>query len=196
MIRFSKTAGLFAMAVATVMTASLAVNDAALAAGGVATPDVVVPSQPAPVPVPVPTYGPDGCYRVNQPLYGPYYMSFCIQGRNGSYQVTGGGIDCRGSLRVTNTGPREARIRLRTSHCGRGVDWSADSLYCQFGGVAGFIERPQGGAGGLSGPNVVVPSQPAPAPVPVPGYITQLRCNYQPSVAGYPAVSISADRYR
>lgn len=194
MTRFSQAARRFVVAVAAVSATGLAVTDVAFAQG-MDAPSVVVPSQPGPLPAPVPTYGPDGCFRVNQALYGPYHMTFCIQGRSGSYQVTGAGLNCRGSLR-TYPGGHEVRITLRRSHCGNGMDWTADTMYCQIGGPGGYLDRPNaGGGGGLDRPSVVVPT-PGPRPAPVPSYATQLQCSYQPAVGGYPSVTFVADRYR
>ena len=38
-----------------------------------------------------------GCYQVQQRLYGPYRMTFCLEQR-GTYTVRGGGVRCDGRL--------------------------------------------------------------------------------------------------
>ncbi len=83
-----------------------------------------------------------GCYSIDQRLYGPYRMNFCLQQR-GTYTVRGGGIACNGRL-DWDAGGRTINIDLRRSSCGNGVAWSSDSMECQgnqiFGnGVAGAI---------------------------------------------------------
>ena len=50
-----------------------------------------------------------GCYRVQGPLYGPYRMTFCL-GAGDSYQVTGGGLNCRAGLDWHRTGHGRVEI--------------------------------------------------------------------------------------
>ena len=116
-----------------------------------------------------------GCYQVAERLYGPYSMSFCLSGR-GSYKVTGGGLDCNGSL-SWNTSGRNININLRRSTCGRGKAWSADSMSCTFVGFLGAVL-----------PKVVVPDRPG-----LPGF-GDLRCTYKPAVSSYRPVQIRARR--
>jgi hypothetical protein len=116
-----------------------------------------------------------GCYQVAERMYGPYSMSFCLSGR-GSYKVTGGGLNCNGSL-SWNTSGRNVSIKLRRSTCGRGQAWSADSMSCT---VVGFF--------GAVLPRVVVPDRPG-----IPGF-GDLNCTYTPSVKGYKPTRIRARR--
>ena len=116
-----------------------------------------------------------GCYNVAERLYGPHSMSFCLTGR-GSYKVTGGGLNCNGSL-SWNTSGRNININLRRSTCGRGKAWSADSMSCTFVGFLGAVL-----------PKVVVPDRPG-----LPGF-GDLRCTYRPVVAGYRPMQIRARR--
>jgi hypothetical protein len=137
----------------------------------------------------------EGCYRVNQNLYGPYRMSFCLN-RNGggSYQVTGGGLNCNGRLSWRDWAG-DARIRLQYSWCGRATGWTADTLVCsmertqwppyQPGPVWPF-NQPQGGQ--WNQPQIAVP---VPAPQPTAG---NLRCSYYPAVRGYQPISVTAQR--
>ena len=178
----SKLAGRLAFAVVMAAVGALATGDAF--AAGVSGPSVAVPAPPG---GPGGYSSPAGCYRVDQALYGPYYMSFCINGHSGTYRVRGGGLDCRGSLRA-NYDTFQVNISLHDTRCGRGMAWTADTLSCQMTGPAGdFLNAPSG----LNAPSVAVP-----APPPTPHYSAPaaLRCNYQPAVAGYPAMTIIAQR--
>lgn len=113
-----------------------------------------------------------GCYNVQQRLYGPYRMEFCLE-RRGSYTVTGNRVNCDGRLDWSVSG-RDINIDLRKTSCGRGVAWSADSMTCRSAGIlAGLLAR------------VIVPD------VPVLG---TLRCTYYPSERGYDDMTITARR--
>lgn len=143
------------------------------------------------VPAPGGGGGVAGCYRVAHTIYGPYNFSFCLNGRGGgSYKVTGGGLNCNGGLDWYSAGGGRTEIDLYRTSCGRGTDWTGDSLTCrpllQGGNVAGAI----GGAiaGAISGGFGV----PAPA-VPAPGFAT-LGCTYKPVAGGYSPISVTANR--
>lgn len=119
-----------------------------------------------------------GCYAINQNLYGPYRMSFCLNRYGtGSYQVTGGGLNCNGQIgwRERNG---EARIDLRYSWCGQGTGWSADSMVC-----SPMQQQP---VQQWSQPNARIA---VPAPV-----SNELRCAYYPAVRGYDPVSVIAEK--
>lgn len=140
------------------------------------------------VPAPGGGGGLAGCYRVSHTIYGPYNFSFCLnRGGRGTYKVTGGGLNCNGGLDWYSQGSR-TEIDLYRSSCGRGTDWTGDSLTCrpllQGGGISGAI----GGAiaGAISGGLGV----PAPS---VPGFST-LGCTYKPVAGGYSPVSVTANR--
>lgn len=107
------------------------------------------------------------CYQVTERLYGPYSMSFCLNGRN-SYKVKGGGLSCNGTLSSTISG-HTINIRLARSSCGHGRAWSADSMSCSSVGVLGTL--------------------------PLPG-LGDLKCTYTPAVAGFKPVPIRAYRIR
>src|SRR5215207_1993746 len=74
-------------------------------------------AQPQPnIAVPTPTpgygYGFEGCYMISQPLYGNYYMSFCLQSfGNGNYGVTGD-ASCSG-LVTWNQYQAQANIEIQ-----------------------------------------------------------------------------------
>ena len=113
-----------------------------------------------------------GCYRVQQRLYGPYKMEFCLQ-RRGNYTIIGGGVTCNGQLDWRVRG-RDITIDLRRTSCGKGVAWSADSMSCRSSGLmSGILAR------------IIVPD------VPVLG---SLRCTYMPSERGYDDMTITARR--
>lgn len=142
--------------------------------------------------VPAPGPGPgapqpanfQGCYSINQNLYGPYRMSFCLnQYGNGSYQVTGGGLNCNGRL-DWNEWNGEARVNVQYTWCGNGVGWSADTMVCRtMQGGGGPWQQPQGQ---WNQPNARIA-----IPVPV---SNDLRCSYYPGVRGFDPVSVIAER--
>ena len=177
MMMISGTARRLAFVAAAIAASGLAMG--AANAAGKSAPSVVVPVPGSPPPVPGGA-GASGCYRVDQALYGPYHMTFCLYGYSGTYRVTGAGLNCRGSLSVGTAG--SVRINLAPSFCGRGMQWTADSMVCITAGPRG-IE---------TGPSVVMPAPGGGGGQPV----TALHCTYQPAVGGYPAVTISATRTR
>lgn len=144
-----------------------------------ARPQVAVPDYPRPG-------GYAGCYQVNEPLYGPYRLSFCLgSGGASSYTVRGGGIDCRGSLDWSE-GVSGIQINLARTSCGGGVAWSADTLRCsttQQGRIPGPFDESQ--------PNVPVPDRPVLA-----GPADELTCRYYPAAPGYSVISVTARRTR
>ncbi len=180
MVSISRAAKGIAILSAAVMACGLAVESAGAAGNA---PEVVVPAPGgggggggAPV---------GGCYSVDQALYGPYHMTFCVYGGQGNYRVRGAGLNCRGSLGVTWYGPT-MRISLVGSFCGRGMQWTADTIDCQVMPPLGHKNWPTG----QNGPNVVVPVPGGPGP----GDTGALSCTYRPAVGGYPPVGISARR--
>lgn len=142
-------------------------------------PNVAVPTYPG-YPgglLPPPTF--DGCYGIVQNLYGPYHMDFCLtQFGGGTYQVYGGGLNCQGSLNWSMW-PNQATIQLNYTNCNRATSWSADVMSC----VLVYAPQPYLGPG--VDPRVAIPT-----PTPVNG----LQCTYQPSVPGYPPMTVQAQR--
>lgn len=113
-----------------------------------------------------------GCYRVQQRLYGPYRMDFCLEQR-GTYTVRGGGVRCDGGLNWSAKG-RDINIDLRRTSCGNGVAWSADRMTCRGAGLLpAFLAR------------IIVPDFPV---------LQTLRCTYTPSVKTEKPVQITARR--
>jgi hypothetical protein len=113
-----------------------------------------------------------GCYQVQQRLYGPYRMTFCLEQR-GTYTVRGGGVRCEGRLNWTAKG-RDININLRRTSCGNGVAWSADKMSCRGAGLLpAFLAR------------VIVPDFPV---------LQTLRCTYTPSVKSEKPTQITARR--
>jgi len=127
-----------------------------------------------------------GCYRVTHTIYGPYSMSFCLnRGRNGTYQVTGGGLNCNGGLDWYEQGGGRVEIDLYRAGCGRGTDWTGDSLSCRSNGWT----PPPLFSGNIGGIGISVP---APS-IPFPG-TSQLNCTYRPAAGGYAPISVTARR--
>ena len=165
-----------------------AVGTAAIAVGAMTT-GAVAQSPAATVAVPAPGGGGyAGCYRVTHTIYGPYQMSFCLNSnRKGTYKVTGAGLNCNGGLDWYDQGGGRAQIDLYRASCGRGTDWTGDSLSCR----AGSGPLLQGGVGGAiagaiaGGLGVPVPS--------IPSYGT-LACTYYPVAGGYSPISVTAKR--
>lgn len=113
-----------------------------------------------------------GCYQVQQRLYGPYRMSFCLEQR-GTYSVRGGGVRCDGRLNWSAKG-RDININLQRTSCGNGVAWSADRMTCRGGNLLpAFLAR------------IIVPDLPV---------LQTLRCTYTPSVRSEKPVQITARR--
>jgi hypothetical protein len=181
--RLALTAGLVVLP----LTAALA------QAPQIAVPQVVVPQPPGQQHTSF-----EGCYAINQYLYGPYRMSFCLN-RNGagSYRVTGGGLNCNGWVNWWERRGGSAQVNLQYSTCGHGVGWSADTMVCsaqqtQWPPFQPF-PGPWGGPGQYGpGPNNNGPN----ARIAVPDYPSSnsLRCTYQPAVRGYQPISVIANR--
>ena len=113
-----------------------------------------------------------GCYNVQQRLYGPYRMTFCLEQR-GTYSVRGGGVRCNGRLNWSASG-RDININLRRTSCGNGVAWSADRMTCRGGSLLpAFLAR------------IIVPDLPV---------LQTLRCTYTPSVSSERPMQITARR--
>ena len=113
-----------------------------------------------------------GCYDVQQNLYGPYRMSFCLKQR-GTYSVRGGGVRCNGTLNWSASG-RDISIKLKRTSCGNGVAWSGDTMSCRGTSLlSGLLAR------------IIVPDLPV---------LAALRCVYDPSVKGEKSVTITARR--
>ena len=165
--------------IAGVAAASVSVSPAA---AQTASPNVAVPSQPY---VPLPRGGGvAGCWAANHLIYGPYAVSFCSDGRHGSYRIHGGGLSCGGAVDISRRGG-ELHVQLGHGRCNRRTDWTADTMVC--GPVGGY------GMGGYgAAPHVATPSVPMPG-IPVPGF-EQLNCTYYPAVAGYSPVGVSFRR--
>jgi hypothetical protein len=139
-------------------------------AGGAAAQDantrVIVPDAPGGALI-------AGCYRVNQRLYGPYRMEFCLQQR-GEYTVRGGNVRCEGRLNWSVKG-RDINIKLQRTSCGNGKAWSADTITCRGAGLlASFLAR------------IIAPDLPV---------LRDLRCTYTPAKgSGEDPMSITARR--
>ena len=168
-----------------------------LAAANAGAPgDVPVPNIAIPVPQPMPTATFVGTWQINQQIYGPYSMSFRLnQYGGGSYQVQGGGLYCNGGVNWYQSG-NQAVIQLQYTNCGNGVGWSADRLVCSFTNTYSYQQPqydPRYGAGNVGPGDVPVPNIAIPAPMPVPS-ANEIRCTYQPAVAGYQPISVLAYR--
>lgn len=144
-----------------------------------------------PTPVPGPGNPPPqqpfdyaGCYAINQDLYGPYRMTFCLSRYGGgSYHVSGGGLNCNGWIDWHERNG-EARVNVRESWCGRGVNWSADTMICRPMQQQPWQQPP--GQWQQPGARIAVPT---PAPT-----SNDLRCAYYPGVRGYDPVSVIAEK--
>ena len=113
-----------------------------------------------------------GCYQVQQRLYGPYRMSFCLEQR-GTYSVRGGGVRCDGRLTWSASG-RDINIQLKRTSCGNGVAWSADRMTCRAGSLLPALLA-----------RIIVPDLPV---------LQTLRCTYTPSVSHERPMQITARR--
>lgn len=113
-----------------------------------------------------------GCYRVQQRLYGPYRMTFCLEQR-GTYQVTGGRVQCNGRLNWSARG-RDININLQRTSCGNGVAWSADRMTCRGGNLLPAVLA-----------KIIIPDLPV---------LQTLRCTYTPSVKSEKPMQITARR--
>jgi hypothetical protein len=148
-------------------------------------PNIAVPDRPQP------NQGLNGCYRLDSRIYGPYRVSFCLQNRNSSYEVQGGGLNCEAGLTWFPT-RNGATIQLnRARSCGRGMSWTADTIECRVAGRPGFPGwgNPWGQQGPRNNqmqPNIAVPENP--------GAVRSLNCTYYPAVRGYPPRQVTAVR--
>jgi hypothetical protein len=123
------------------------------------------------------SWGLTGCYDIQGKIYGPYRMSFCLRGNGGgSYQVNGGGLNCNGGLDWYTGKGNRVDIDLYRSKCGRGTQWTGDSLNCR------STWNLLGGGGGKK-PTVAVP---------VPGGGNRLNCTYNPQASGYYPTQVTA----
>jgi len=156
------------------------------AAFGQQTPQIAVPAPPGGG---VPTANVEGCYSVNQSLYGPYFMGFCLsRWGSGSYQVTGS-LNCNGGADWRHQRNGSIQINIHHTSCGRGVDWSADSMVCSVSSAQWPPQKPN------PGPWRIQPQVAVPTPAPNPGQST-MTCTYYPGVQGYYPMSITAQRTR
>ncbi|MFO1170799.1 MAG: hypothetical protein U1E49_07480 [Hyphomicrobiaceae bacterium] len=111
------------------------------------------------------TSGLGGCWTADRELYGPYQLSFCIEADgSGTYQVTGGKLDCSANLEW-NENKASFRFDMDRATCGNGTDWTADSFTClvSIDPVA---------------PQIAAPAEDAET-------TNRLDCTYNPAVAGY-----------
>jgi hypothetical protein len=183
-----------------VLGASMALAAPVAATAGQANAEVAVPRVTVPhVPVPAPAGGVAGCWSAQRPIYGPYSLSFCSNGRYGSYQVRGGGLSCNGSVNVTPNGGGTVTVRLSRSRCNGWTDWSADYLVCRnpgpywAGGYRGGFNRSYTGG---TNPEVAVPHVPSPrVPTPHVPNFGRLDCTYYPVAAGYHPTGLALTRY-
>jgi hypothetical protein len=136
------------------------------------------------VPSPAPA-GIQGCWEADRSLYGPYRLSFCLDRVGGSYQVTGGGLDCRAELTWWK-GWNGYRFAMERATCGRGTDWTADSFTCEVRFEPAYNGLRTGNDEGGLEPKIAVPS-----PTPDPN-VAKLDCRYKPAVAGYPSRRFAA----
>jgi len=152
--------------------------------------EVAVPRAPTPY-VTVPRAGVlAGCWSAQRMIYGPYAFSFCSNGRAGSYQVRGGGLNCNGNVKVRPNGDGTVTVGLSRSRCNGHTDWSADYLVCRTAGGFGGVHGGGWNGGYVARPNaeVAVPR----APVPVPG--GHLSCTYYPVAPGYSPTGLAMVR--
>jgi hypothetical protein len=120
-----------------------------------------------------------GCYRIQGTIYGPYRFQFCLRRGSGSYQVTGGGLNCNGDLDWYDRGRNRVEIDLYKAKCGSGMQWTGDSLSCRGSGIKPLTF----GAGDVQ---VAVP-------MPIKGPFT-LNCTYNPVARGYKPINVTAKR--
>ncbi|MCW5696034.1 MAG: hypothetical protein KIS96_04770 [Bauldia sp.] len=190
MFRFPKIFTRVALAASVVLVPLAAAN----AQPGDVPNNIAIPA-PVPVPVPVPVTTFAGSWQINQPIYGPYWVSFRLsQYGGGSYQVQGGGLYCNGGLTWYQSG-NQAVIQLQYTNCGGGIGWSADRMVCQFTNTYSYQQQydPRLGAGNAGPANIAVPNVAIPVPTPPPS-ANQILCTYQPAVAGYQPISVLANR--
>jgi hypothetical protein len=122
-------------------------------------------------------WGLNGCWNIQGRIYGPYRMNFCLRGNGGgTYNVTGGGLNCNGRLDWYTGRNNRVDIDLYKSQCGRGTAWTGDSLNCRSSWNL---------LGNNKGPTVAVP---------VPGGGNRLQCTYNPQASGYYPTQVTAVR--
>lgn len=149
-------------------------------------PNIAVPENPQP------NRGLNGCYRLDSRIYGPYRVSFCLQNRSSSYEVRGGGLHCEAGLTWFPT-RNGATIQLnRARNCGRGMNWTADTIECRIAGRPGNWNPGWGNPwnqrnDGDVRPNIAVPDDRG-------GTVRALNCTYYPAVRGYPPRQVTAVR--
>jgi hypothetical protein len=160
------------------IVAALAVSSVAGANAAQVQPKIAVPS-PGPA-------GIQGCWSADRTLYGPYQLTFCLDKFGGSYQVTGGGLNCHADLTWWK-GWNGYRFAMERAKCGRGTDWTADSFTCQVKYEPVYSGRSTDEDEGFE-PKIAVPS-PSPDPE-----VAKLDCRYKPSVIGYPSRRFTAYR--
>ncbi len=137
-----------------------------------ASPRVAVPSDGGSV---------DGCWTADRHLYGPYRLTFCLQRHGaGTYTVRGGGLYCNARLHWGPVWGGGTSVTLSRANCGRGTDWTADTLTCRTRPVWNDDERSSLGRS----PRVAVPT-------PTPG---TLDCRYVPAAYGYRPTNFTASR--
>ncbi|MHA1559476.1 MAG: hypothetical protein ACTSWI_02245 [Alphaproteobacteria bacterium] len=166
----------------------------AFTAGVVILPSVAALAQLAPqiaVPTPPggdgPTANIEGCYSVSQSLYGPYFLGFCLnRWGGGSYQVTGS-LYCNGRVDWQREWNGSIQINVHHTSCGRGIDWSADTMVCSVSSPQWPLQQPHPGPW-RNQPQIAVPT-------PAPGQST-MTCTYYPGVRGYYPMPITAQRTR
>jgi hypothetical protein len=156
--------------------AALAVSSVGASAAQV-QPKIAVPS-PGPA-------GIQGCWSADRMLYGPYQLTFCVDRFGGSYQVTGGGLNCRAELTWWK-GWNGYRFAMERAKCGRGTDWTADSFVCEVKYEPVYSGRSADEDDSGFEPKIAVPS-PDPS-------VAKLDCRYKPSVLGYPSRRFAAYR--
>jgi hypothetical protein len=98
---------------------------------------------------------------------------------SGSYQVSGGGLNCNGDLDWYDRGKGRLEIDLYRSKCGSGMQWTGDSMSCR-GSDNKQLSL------GTADVNVQVA-------VPIKGPGT-LNCTYNPVAGGYKPVKVTAKR--
>lgn len=117
-----------------------------------------------------------GCYKADRTLYGPHWLTFCLE-RRGTYTVRGGGLVCDGRVNW-NVSRGEVSITLRRQSCNRNLAWAEADIVCRPRGLVSALldELLRELLGGKSNkPRVVVPDRPT---------IGKLSCTYYPTVAG------------
>jgi hypothetical protein len=163
------------------------IGSLAVAFGFAVLPSFAAFAQHPQIMVPTPPGGPGqtqqsiaGCYAINQSLYGPYHMDFCLdRWGGGSYQVTGA-LYCNGRADWRQQWNGEVQIDIHRSNCGRGVDWSADRMVCRMSAPQWPPHQPGPWIGPQ--PHVAVPTPRQQI----------LNCTYYPGIRGYQPIFVTA----